>query len=113
MGLIKCSECGHEISSLAETCPNCGAPVSNNYYDESIKTENKFAKTGNIFLGISVIFNILGIFSILAIIYGGLAMSESERINSGKKNAVLLIVFGILITLYQYFLAPVLTISMI
>ncbi len=26
MALIKCSECGKEISSLAVTCPNCGAP---------------------------------------------------------------------------------------
>lgn len=28
MGLIKCTECGHEISSKAEKCPNCGCPVS-------------------------------------------------------------------------------------
>lgn len=25
MSLIKCDECGNEISSLAEKCPNCGA----------------------------------------------------------------------------------------
>jgi hypothetical protein len=25
MALIKCKECGHEISKKAETCPNCGA----------------------------------------------------------------------------------------
>lgn len=24
--LIKCRECGHEISKRAKTCPNCGAP---------------------------------------------------------------------------------------
>ena len=28
MALIKCSECGREISDKAETCPGCGAPVS-------------------------------------------------------------------------------------
>ena len=27
MALKKCSECGHEISTLAAACPNCGAPV--------------------------------------------------------------------------------------
>ncbi len=27
MALIKCSECGHEISDKAEVCPKCGAPV--------------------------------------------------------------------------------------
>lgn len=27
MMLIKCTECGQEISEKAETCPNCGNPV--------------------------------------------------------------------------------------
>ena len=26
MALIKCKECGHEISKKAKECPNCGAP---------------------------------------------------------------------------------------
>jgi|LGVE01.1.fsa_nt_gb rRNA maturation protein Nop10 len=26
MALTKCRECGHEISTLADKCPNCGAP---------------------------------------------------------------------------------------
>jgi hypothetical protein len=26
MALTNCRECGHEISSEAESCPNCGAP---------------------------------------------------------------------------------------
>ncbi|MGB2984237.1 MAG: zinc ribbon domain-containing protein [Candidatus Bipolaricaulia bacterium] len=30
MALIKCSECGREISDRAEACPGCGAPVSVN-----------------------------------------------------------------------------------
>lgn len=28
MALIKCSECGNEISSEAENCPNCGNPIA-------------------------------------------------------------------------------------
>ena len=28
MALIKCSECGREISDKAESCPGCGAPAS-------------------------------------------------------------------------------------
>ena len=28
MALIKCSECGREVSSLASACPHCGAPIS-------------------------------------------------------------------------------------
>jgi len=27
MALIKCSECGHDVSDKAKTCPHCGAPV--------------------------------------------------------------------------------------
>lgn len=28
MALLKCSECGHSVSSFAMCCPNCGCPVS-------------------------------------------------------------------------------------
>lgn len=28
MALISCRECGHDVSSLAATCPNCGAPTA-------------------------------------------------------------------------------------
>ena len=27
MALKKCTECGHEVSTKAKKCPNCGAPV--------------------------------------------------------------------------------------
>ncbi|MCF7943853.1 MAG: zinc ribbon domain-containing protein [Spirochaetia bacterium] len=35
--LIECSECGHQISDKATTCPNCGAPVSDGKYDKQQK----------------------------------------------------------------------------
>lgn len=28
MALIKCVECGKEVSSKAKACPNCGNPIS-------------------------------------------------------------------------------------
>lgn len=28
MALIKCSECGKEVSDKAESCPNCGNPIN-------------------------------------------------------------------------------------
>jgi hypothetical protein len=30
MSLIKCSECGKEISDHAESCPSCGNPIHKN-----------------------------------------------------------------------------------
>ena len=27
MALVKCPECGKEISNLAKSCPNCGCPI--------------------------------------------------------------------------------------
>ena len=30
MSLIKCPECGHEVSTKAPNCPNCGVPILNN-----------------------------------------------------------------------------------
>ena len=28
MALIKCPECGHDVSSEAKNCPNCGYPIA-------------------------------------------------------------------------------------
>lgn len=28
MAIIKCAECEHQISSKAESCPNCGYPIN-------------------------------------------------------------------------------------
>jgi hypothetical protein len=33
MALVKCSECGKEISSNAESCPNCGNPMKDRQKD--------------------------------------------------------------------------------
>ena len=30
MALIKCNECGREVSDKAQSCPSCGAPIENN-----------------------------------------------------------------------------------
>ena len=32
--MIKCPECGNEISEKEEVCPNCGYEVSNHYKEE-------------------------------------------------------------------------------
>ena len=44
MALIKCSECGKEVSSKASTCPNCGNPIKG---ANVIRVQ--FPKTGSFF----------------------------------------------------------------
>lgn len=28
LAVLKCTECGHDVSTFAERCPNCGCPIS-------------------------------------------------------------------------------------
>lgn len=37
MSLIKCKECGKEISDKAESCVNCGCPISKKKSDNNIR----------------------------------------------------------------------------
>ena len=55
MALIKCVECGKEISDKAKTCPNCGY---------AYKQEIKMTKTDKIFIPIITITIFLGIFGL-------------------------------------------------
>lgn len=41
MALIKCPECGKEVSTQAGKCPNCGAPID----DPDLKWYQKNSKT--------------------------------------------------------------------
>ena len=61
MALIKCPECGKEISSSAASCPNCGYPIRGplpkaaSYSDEEIdklKSELKRCQQGALTCGI-------------------------------------------------------------
>ena len=40
MALIKCTECGKEISDKAEACPHCGCPISAMIKPENLKAES-------------------------------------------------------------------------
>lgn len=67
MALIKCKECGKEISDKAKTCPNCGNPIR----EEKIKSDIKKGIKNKSPLFIKIIIIIvsiivgLGIFGIL------------------------------------------------
>ncbi len=69
MPLIKCAECGKEISTLAPACPSCGAPraVAGGNRDQNLKTVVVYKTTSNagVLTGIlGSFFAILGIFTL-------------------------------------------------
>ena len=47
MALIKCMECGKEISDKASACPNCCAPVEKEKRKVIIEREKGFLGSGN------------------------------------------------------------------
>jgi len=77
MALINCSECGKEISSKADKCPNCGNPVNksgvipSSYQSTSDihgKNEGCFMQTLN--LGCVITVAIIGGIVLLILIFG-------------------------------------------
>ena len=41
MALIKCPDCGKEVSDIAEACPNCGRPIKDEgIYESTLKCPN-------------------------------------------------------------------------
>ena len=61
MALIKCKECGHEVSDRATACPNCGCPIDNvgKIQEEIIDAEPK-KKKGWIWALIVVLLCLIG-----------------------------------------------------
>lgn len=46
MALIKCNECGQEVSDTCETCPKCGADIQQQIYDNLPPEEKSVAYFG-------------------------------------------------------------------
>ena len=44
MALIKCPECGKQISDRAAACPNCGCPVNSNNTTPQTDNNSKYAQ---------------------------------------------------------------------
>ena len=65
MALIKCSECGKEVSDKANACPNCGAPIKEDEIKKEVKAGIKVTKKLAIILIIA-----LSLIIICAFIFG-------------------------------------------
>ncbi len=85
MALIKCSECGHEVSDKASACPNCGCPIDNvgKIQEEIIDAEPK-KKKGWIWALIVVLLCLIG---------GGGYYASTKLFNGGSdKDSIATIV---------------------
>jgi uncharacterized membrane protein YvbJ len=69
MGLINCSECGTQVSSMAAACPKCGNPVANRADAEAagtqITTTQQTAKKFKAHMLIGLAFCVGGVIMIL------------------------------------------------
>ena len=45
MALIKCSECGNQVSSSAASCPKCGTPIASEGIRTPLATIQRTSKT--------------------------------------------------------------------
>lgn len=74
MALIKCYNCGADVSSLATQCPKCGAnlqrhemPISSNEVQPTFPNETH-KKQSNVWKVLAIVFGILLLISIVGII---------------------------------------------
>lgn len=58
MALIKCKNCGKEISSKAKSCPNCGCPVELKGSDVTNESKSKSLVFIYLFIIVSIIITI-------------------------------------------------------
>ncbi|MEE3385799.1 MAG: zinc ribbon domain-containing protein [Prevotella sp.] len=61
MALIKCKECGHEVSDKASSCPNCGYPMESvGYSQEKVLEDNPKKKKGWVWFLIVALLCLIG-----------------------------------------------------
>ena len=78
MALVKCLECGHQISDKASSCPSCGAPISPQHQSASLsqgdvqKAAMKGHQRSSFKQGLG---NAIAVFSVVAAFPVGMATS--------------------------------------
>ena len=84
MALIKCKECGHEVSDKASRCPNCGCPIQTggNQSVNETNVESQPEKKGN-----GIKWALLAV--LLCLIGGGGYYAYTKLFNGGSdKDAI-------------------------
>ena len=60
MAMIKCPECGKDVSDKARSCPNCGNPIDTNVYcpkcgSSNVKVISGASKQYRLLYGVSLL----------------------------------------------------------
>lgn len=85
MALIKCQECGKEISDRAGCCPNCGCPiVGNEIIDFEVDDKPKFPKILIIILAVIAAIVIIFVAIILASVI--VSSRDQNNVNYEEEN---------------------------
>lgn len=84
MALIKCPECGKEISDKAIRCPSCGYPIEKVSYEKRAPLLTSFSMVLLLLFGISMFFLKLGwgvnsVLLIVTLILSILALKSDEK----------------------------------
>ena len=110
MAMIKCPECGKDISDKADKCPNCGYPIGGQTVSQSTEvqksTRNKKVKKKD--SKMSIIAAICAFFTfscLIGLIIGivDIAVGKKEERHLGSWFAVIFgAVYSVLIFIYFY-----------
>ena len=84
MALIKCPECGKEMSDKAIRCPSCGYPIEKVSYEKRAPLLTSFSMVLLLLFGISMFFLKLGwgvnsVLLIVTLILSILALKSDEK----------------------------------
>lgn len=95
MSLIKCSECGKEVSDKAISCPNCGNPINLNSNSDVVVNNKKGKKVRKKDSTLSIWAFVLSLFAYLSVIGFILALVDLCQNDKEKSHgcSVVAIIF--------------------
>ena len=92
MAIIKCSDCGKEISDRAIACPHCGCPVDSKEITETVVSVPKKKKSKGWIFAVATILIVVAVAAVLVFVVGGSgvfdSMSEEYMIIDGETIAL-------------------------
>lgn len=107
MSLIKCGECGKEISDKASTCPNCGCPTLMKQQNSSVNLEvtekentGKIGLIGFILSFIGFVLSVTGfvLIGIASLILGIISLIRKEKNKWMAISAIVVSLLGLVLS---------------